>query len=160
MNGDEDLNQDITMKGDKFHYAAEGQESLAQWNPVTVAQDLAKNPDCNGVNGPPGVNCKVPASNGTNGPLDGPVGAPSTRAEPAAVPHYNTDATAGRPYQTTGDLTPSDPSPPVPAQIVAQLEGDDGEKKAPAKPVGEPEKVSTLDPKIAKSHTTFYGQEN
>merc|ERR1719199_1476406 len=130
MNGDEDLGQDITMKGQKFHYA-EGQ-SLAQsaWTPVVVKQDLAKNPDCNGVNGPQGVNCKVPAWTGTNGPLDGPVGAPSTREEPAAVPHYNTDATAGRPYATTGDLTASDPAPPVPAQIVAQVKakGDDAAK--------------------------------
>ena len=34
MNGDEDLAQDITMKGDKFHYQEE--ESLAQWTPVVV----------------------------------------------------------------------------------------------------------------------------
>jgi len=106
------------------------------------------------------VNCKVPAWTGTNGPLDGPVGAPSTREEPAAVPHYNTDAVAGRPYQTSGDLTPSDPAPPVPAQIVLQLsEEPAGDKKA-SKPVGEPEKVSIVDPKIAKSHTSFYGQAN
>jgi len=123
---------------------------------------MAKAPDCNGVNGPPLVNCKIPAWTGTNGPLDGPVGAPSTREEPANVPHYNTDATAGRPYQTTGDLTPSDPAPANPAQIVAQVKshGDDAPKKPAAKPVGEPEKVSIVDPKIAKSHTTFYGQGN
>ena len=147
MNGDEDLGQDITMKGEKFHY---NQQSLVQWTPVEVKQDLEKNPLCHGTNGAPGVNCKVEACTGTNGPLDGHVGTPCTRAEPDAVPHYNTDPTAGRPYATTGDLTPSDPAPPVPAQVVLQLSAD----PAPA-----PEKVSVLDPKICKTHTSFYGQK-
>ena len=39
-----------------------------------------------------------------------------------------------------------------------QLNGDDA-KKAEAKPVPPPEKVSVLDPKIAKTHTSFYGQK-
>ena len=68
MNGDEDLGQDITMKGEKFHYQ---QSALIALN-----------------------------------------------AEPAAA---------------------------APA-------------KAAAAPVPPPEKVSILDPKIAKTHTSFYGQ--
>ena len=39
---------------------------------------------------------------------------------------------------------------------MAQLEGDG---KAEAAAVPPPEKVSILDPKIAKTHTTFYGQK-
>ena len=99
MNGDEDLGQDIIMKGDKFHY----QQDLAQWTPVVVASSAAL-PVCHGNNGPDGVNCARPICNGTNGPLDGHSGTPCTREEPAAIPHYNTDPLAGRPYQTTGDI--------------------------------------------------------
>ena len=40
MNGDEDLGQDITMKGQKFHYAqepfAEGDEADSQGKTITV----------------------------------------------------------------------------------------------------------------------------
>ena len=38
MNGDEDLGQDITMKGEKFHYAQDQQQVLLQeeWTPVKV----------------------------------------------------------------------------------------------------------------------------
>ena len=39
---------------------------------------------------------------------------------------------------------------------MVQLEGDD---KAAAAPVPAPEKVSVLDPKICKTHTSFYGQK-
>ena len=42
MNGDEDLGQDITMKGEKFHY-----------NQLPI---------CNGTNGTPGVDCERPGS--------------------------------------------------------------------------------------------------
>merc|ERR550514_888237 len=151
MNGDEDLGQDITMKGEKFHYNQDSTLLQTDWTPVKVKQDPKKLPECHGNNGPPGVNCKTVGCTGTNGPLDGPTGTACTRAEPASIPHYNTDATAGRPYATSGDLTHTDPSPPVPAQQVIQLEGDDA--------VPPPEKVSILDPKIAKTHTTFYGQK-
>ena len=48
-----------------------------------------------------------------------------------------------------------DPSPPVPAQTVLQID----EEPAAATAVPPPEKVSILDPKIAKTHTTFYGQQ-
>ena len=107
MNGDEDLGQDIIMKGDKFHY----QQGLAQqsWVPVVVAS-TGTLPECHGNNGPDGVNCTRPICNGTNGPLDGHSGTPCTREEPAAIPHYNTDPVAGRPYQTSGDITATHPT--------------------------------------------------
>jgi len=41
-------------------------------------------------------------------------------------------------------------------QNMIQLEGDE---KAAAAPVPPPEKVSVLDPKICKTHTSFYGQK-
>merc|ERR1712188_77215 len=39
MNGDEDLGQDITMKGEKFHYAQDNSLVQTEWTPVTVKQD-------------------------------------------------------------------------------------------------------------------------
>merc|ERR1719182_423784 len=86
MNGDEDLGEDITMKGEKFHYA----QKMAQWNPVVVPT-TGTLPECHGNNGPDGVNCARAACTGTNGPKDGPNGTPCTQEEPASVPHYNTD---------------------------------------------------------------------
>ena len=105
MNGDEDLGQDIIMKGDKFHYQQTGL-AQQQWVPVVVAS-TGPLPVCHGNNGPVGVNCARPICNGTNGPMDGHVGTECVTEEPATIPHYNTDPTAGRPYRTTGDLNKS-----------------------------------------------------
>ena len=75
-------------------------------------------PECHGNNGPLGINCVAPPCSGTNGPKDGPTGTPCLQDEPADIPHYNTDPTAGRPYATTGDRTRTEdglghyPSPP------------------------------------------------
>ena len=115
MIGDEDLGEDITMKGSPYHFI-QGKRALAQtsWVPVVV-KSTGPLPECHGNNGPDGVNCTRPICNGTNGPLDGHTGAPCTREEPAAIPHYNTDPTAGRPYQTSGDITPTHPKDPTPA---------------------------------------------
>ena len=81
----------------------------------TAGQDL---PECHGNNGPLGINCVAPPCSGTNGPKDGPTGTPCLQDEPADIPHYNTDPTAGRPYATTGDRTRTEtglghfPNPP------------------------------------------------
>merc|ERR1711981_405428 len=150
MNGDEDLGEDITMKGDKFHYVQQ------KWNPVVV-ESTGPLPACHGNNGPDGVNCAREVCSGTNGPMDGPSGTPCTREEPANVPHYNTDPTAGRPYQTSGDLTHSTPPEwkgdnhnTSDSGRFAQVSGDD---------LSAPEKVHVIDPKIAKTHTTFYNKQ-
>merc|ERR1712046_218736 len=80
-----------------------------------AGQDL---PECHGDNGPLGINCIAPPCSGTNGPKDGPTGTPCLQDEPADIPHYNTDPTAGRPYATTGDRTRTEtglghyPNPP------------------------------------------------
>lgn len=175
MNGDEDLKQTIKMKGDTYKYA----QNLAQWTSLDVATAAGALPICTGTNGPVSVNCKREACTGTNGPMDGPAASGCDRAEPAAIPHYNTDPEAGRAYQTSGDQTPTN-QVPAPAPYVgqnsatfAQLVADDAEEKAPAaakksanrpgKTNDEiipavPEKVSTLESPLARSHTTFYGQ--
>lgn len=171
MNGDEDLGQDITMKGDRFHYA----QNLAQWTPLEVATAAADLPICTGTNGPVGVNCKREACTGTNGPMDGPASSGCVRAEPDAIPHYNEDPTQGRPYATTGDITNTEQVPsPAPyagqnsatfAQLIAEDEAAPAAKKnRPGKTNDEiipahPEKVSTLETPHARSHTTFYGQQ-
>merc|ERR1719327_1615732 len=107
MNRDEDLGEDIIMKGNPFHYNQKP-ANLAQWTPVVV-ETTGPLPACHGNNGPDGVNCAREVCSGTNGPKDGHTGTPCTREEPADIPHYNTDPEAGRPYQTTGDLTATSP---------------------------------------------------
>ena len=118
MNGDEDLEQNIIMKGEKYHYNQESQniQLEQQWVPVVV-KSTGPLPVCTGTNGLDGTNCARAVCNGTNGPKDGPAGTPCTREEPASIPHYNTEPTAGQRYQDTGNLTPTHPSaldPPAP----------------------------------------------
>ena len=107
MNGDEDLGEDIQMKGEPFHFA----QSMAQWNPLEVATPFADLPTCTGTNGPVFVNCKRTKCSGTNGPLDGPASSGCEQEQVTSIPHYNEDPTAGRPYKTTGDITKTDVVP-------------------------------------------------
>ena len=103
MNGDEDLGQDIIMKGEPYHY---NQASLVQTsnpfatnvNTLDVATAPADLPLCTGTNGPVGVNCQREVCTGTKGPMNGPASSGCIREEPASIPHYNEDETAGRPY--------------------------------------------------------------
>merc|ERR1719420_1224037 len=37
MNGDEDLGEDIIIKGEPFHYNQNKEHSLVQWNPVVLS---------------------------------------------------------------------------------------------------------------------------
>jgi energy-coupling factor transporter ATP-binding protein EcfA2 len=86
MNGDEDMGEDITMKGDKFHFVQQmGANGCGKGELMTA-----------------GGNCLFQSE------------ALQLNADPAAEP------------------------------------------KATATTYPEPEKVHTLDPKIAKAHTTFY----
>merc|ERR1712048_1094459 len=156
MNGDEDLGEDIIMKGEPYHYNQKNQKTgqkLAQWNPVVVETEPGKLPPCHGNNGPDGKNSKREVCSGTNGPMNGESGTPCTKEEPDAIPHYNTDPTAGRPYQTTGDITPTSPEPTSahswPAsQTFVQMS---------AEPVSdEAEKVSVLQTPYGHTHTSFY----
>ena len=85
---------------------------------LATATASATLPPCHGNNGPLGINCDAPTCNGTNGPKDGPTGTPCIQEEVTAIPHYNTDPIAGRPYATTGDITRTEagighyPAPP------------------------------------------------
>merc|ERR1711990_971276 len=152
MNGDEDLGEDIIMKGEPYHYNQKKEASLVQWNPVVV-ESTGPLPACHGNNGPDGKNCDKEVCSGTNGPMDGPSGTPCTREEPDSIPHYNTDATAGRPYQTSGDITKTSPeatsahSWPA-SQTFVQL------KESPVS--DEAEKVSVLQTPYGHTHTSFY----
>ena len=144
-----------------------------QWVPVVV-KSTGPLPVCTGTNGLDGTNCARAVCNGTNGPMDGASGTPCTREEPASIPHYNTEPTAGQPYSTSGNITPSHPSaldPPAPISA-ALLQADPApeagaNQKATAavkagfnnKGYPQPEKVLVLDPKIARTHTTFYSQQ-
>ena len=144
LNGDEDLGQDIIMKGEKFHYN--------QWNPVVVKTAPGQLPVCHGTNGPDGVNCQRAVCDGTNGPKDGESGTPCTLPEPAAIPAYSTEPTAGQPYATTGNLAKPG--------IYGQVEPKNATATSFAQAqYPEPEKVHTLDPKIARTHTTFYDKK-
>merc|ERR1712086_1043331 len=110
MIGDEDLGEDITMKGAPYHFlqGKRNQENIQlgeQWVPVVV-KSTGPLPECHGTNGPDGVNCARAVCSGTNGPHDGPSGTACTLEEPAAIPAYTTDPVAGRPYATTGDTLP------------------------------------------------------
>merc|ERR1719148_643828 len=151
MNGDEDLGEDIIMKGKSFHYDQK-KGSLAQWSPVVVETTGAL-PACHGNNGPDGVNCAKETCSGTNGPMDGETGTPCKKEEPDSVPHYNTDTQAGRPYQTSGDITKTSPeatsSNSCPAsQTFVQLNEVPVEDEA--------EKVSVLQTPYGHTHTSFY----
>merc|ERR1719284_2181932 len=85
MNGDEDLGEDIQMKGEPFHFA----QSMAQWNPLEVATPFADLPTCTGTNGPVFVNCKRTKCSGTNGPMDGPASSGCEQEQVTSIPHYN-----------------------------------------------------------------------
>ena len=152
MKGDEDLGQDITMKGEKYHYhqgkvAAPAKASFLSWNPVVVSQPYETLPFCNGVNGPDGVNCRIEGCTGTNGVKDGPVGSSCDRAQPKFIPHYTEDPTRGRRYETTGDLTRNSLVEKSNQQkLVSFLQLEDIEA----------EKVSVLQTPYATGHTSFY----
>jgi len=88
------------------------------WVPVVV-KSTGPLPVCTGTNGLDGTNCARAVCSGTNGPMDGPSGTACTREEPAAIPHYNTEPTAGQPYQTSGNITPSHPSVLDPAAPIS-----------------------------------------
>merc|ERR1712151_771096 len=145
MNGDEDLGEDIQMKGEPFHFA----QSMAQWNPLEVATPFADLPTCTG----------------TNGPLDGPASSGCEQEQVTSIPHYNEDPTAGRPYKTTGDITKTDvvPAPaayPGQQSLYIQMR-DDPAPGAPSKqiakeagtPKGAAEDVKEAVPKAATPQT-------
>ena len=108
MNGDEDLGEDITMKGDKFHYNQELAQisQVPTGDKVEVRMNWYDKPACTGTNGPVWTNCRPRSCNGTNGPKDGPAQAGHCyRDYQNSIPKYDSNPTQGRPYETTGDQT-------------------------------------------------------
>merc|ERR1719446_1794684 len=135
-----------------YHDNQKKGQRLSQWNPVEVATtgDL---PACHGNNGPDGTNCARETCSGTNGPMDGPSGTPCTRDQPDSVPHYNTDVTAGRPYQTSGDITATSPE----ATSAHSWPASQTLVQTAAEPVSdEAEKLSVLQTPYGHTHTSFY----
>ena len=137
MNGDEDLGEDITMKGNKFHFVQN--PSLAQWDAKGLpaipypAQDAKQAPQkkdyAKGYDAPEQVHV-----------LDPKIGKKAT-----------TFYLGQQEYDTKGL-----PAIPYPAQ--------DAKEGKPDKKWNEgydaPEQVHVLDPKTAKKATTFYlGQQ-
>jgi hypothetical protein len=110
MNGDEDLGEDITMKGDKFHFIQKPAEYVQFATGMNGDEDLGED-----------ITMKGDKFHFVQNYLQ-------LSAEPAANATASANATA--------------PSAGTPAKLY------------PA-----PEKVHTLDPKIAKAHTTFYGKQ-
>jgi len=147
MNGDEDLGEDITMKGDKFHFQQRQPEYVQFATGMNGDEDLGEDITMKGdkfhfVEKPAEY---VQFATGMNGDEDlgeditmkgdkfhfvqNPLSAHAlAQAEPVAQAEPATkDAGTGVKYSTVG--------------------------------YSEPDKVHTLDPKIAKAHTTFYNKQ-
>ena len=62
-NGDEDLSQDIIMKGEKFHYKQGDPKEEAKEEPKPEEEQVDQStlPLCNGTNGVPGKDCRIPS---------------------------------------------------------------------------------------------------
>ena len=82
MNGDEDLGQDITMKGEKFHY---NQQQLAQQKYVGEST-YGPLPLCDGSNGVVGLDCFH--TRGYPKKTEGRPHAPMNDAYPPGFPRY------------------------------------------------------------------------
>ena len=120
MNGDEDLGEDITMKGDKFHYLQQNVTTPADSKKITKK---AKGDD----------DKKAPAA--------------EEKKEEAAPKEEKKEAAAG------GAATGCNPGEIASVDGNCYFEGEAVQVSADP-----PEKVHTLDPKIARTHTSFYGQ--
>ncbi len=110
MNGDEDLGEDITMKGDKFHFVEKPAEYVQFATGMNGDEDLGED-----------ITMKGDKFHFVQNPLSAHALA---QAEPAAKGEA----------KGTG--------------VVYDIKG-----------YSEPDKVHTLDPKIAKAHTTFYNKQ-
>ena len=152
MNGDEDLGQDITMKGDKFHYnqylqtqddAAPKTELAPPEKVETLDPKPARshttfyNQHSLAQEDPEKTHVLQPtAYNDLSNKSEFSYGAPRTAFYAQAHAHAD-------------DAEP------------AKTEADDSAPTKPAKPAYiAPEKVHVLDPIIAREHTTFYDKKN
>merc|ERR1711865_329462 len=134
MNGDEDLGEDITMKGDKFHFVQNVQLSAE-----------------------PAAEVAAPAKEAAAAPAKEAAAAPAKDA--AAAPAKKEAAAPAKKAAAAS----TEEKAPVPAGTAASGAGE-AEKKGKViydtKGYGPVEKISFFDPKIAKAHTSFYAQAN
>merc|ERR1711865_346571 len=134
MNGDEDLGEDITMKGDKFHFVQNVQLSAE-----------------------PAAEVAAPAKEAAAAPAKEAAAAPAK--EEAAAPAKKEAIAPAKEAAAAS----TEEKAPVPAGTAASGAGE-AEKKGKViydtKGYGPVEKISFFDPKIAKAHTSFYAQAN
>ena len=152
MNGDEDLGQDIIMKGEKFHYA----EKPATTNSTAAGRyHLAQE-----------ENVQLEWDQPVQGPAEG-VLFPQTGLATHHTTFYAKKSPDAAFLETEKDEGAS--GTPVEGVNVLAVEPHQNSYNGPswlAYPQGErttfyaqtqePEKVDALDPKIARTHTTFY----
>ena len=170
MNGDEDLGEKITMKGEKFSYAATpisapernrpgAQNSTAAGRYAQVGSQEESNLQLRFVN-------NADPAEGVLFPQTGHAIHHSTyyaKKTPEAmfIQDEGEGSGKGTPVEGVHALAPTEqmatangPSefayPNQRTTFYAQQQG----------PLAEPEKVHTLDPKIARTHTTFYDKQN
>ena len=138
MNGDEDLGEDITMKGEKFHYNQKPEEKQLFATGMNGDEDLGEDITMKGEKfhyNQRNQQKLAQFATGMNGDED--LGEDITMKGEKF--HYNQ-----RQALMNLNAPPEfEPSPPF---------------KADTEGYGEPEKVHTLDPKSAKTHTAFYAQ--
>merc|ERR1712127_950692 len=141
MNGDEDLGEDITVKGDKFHFQQMAQAKFATGmnGDEDLGEDITMKGDKFHFQEKPAE--YVQFASGMNG-----------------------DEDLGEDITVKGDKFHFVQNP-LSAHALAQAEpAAKGEQKGTGvvydiKGYSEPDKVHTLDPKIAKAHTTFYNKQ-
>ena len=146
MNGDEDLGEDITMKGDKFHFNQFAQARADPGTGAAVVYDTKGYGPNGGVEKLSFFDPKITKAHTSFYAQAEPEGdaAPAKKVaapEPEKVQVLDPKIAKAHTtfYNNRRSLMQEDPAPT--AQPTASAE---------------PEKVQILDPKIAKAHTTFY----
>jgi len=135
MNGDEDLGEDITMKGDKFHFNQKPYRLSQFATGMNGDEDLGEDITMKGDKFHFRQNLAQ-----KDGPSTGIV--------------Y--DTTGYGPVEKLSFFDPKIAKAHTSFYAQAEPEAEAAPEKKKAAPIGEPEKVQILDPKIAKAHTTFY----
>jgi len=158
MNGDEDLGEDITMKGDKFHFVQNVQLSAEPAAEVAApAKEAAAAPAKEAAAAPAKEAAAAPAKDAAAAPAKEAAAAPAK--EEAAAPAKKEAIAPAKEAAAAS----TEEKAPVPAGTAASGAGE-AEKKGKViydtKGYGPVEKISFFDPKIAKAHTSFYAQAN
>ena len=171
MNGDEDLGEDITMKGEKFHYNQKPQQQNLFATGMNGDEDLGEDITMKGEKFHYNMKPQQQQlfATGMNGDED--LGEDITMKGEKF--HYNQrlaqfatgmngDEDLGEDITMKGEKFHYNQKKPVPIGALMQLQ-DDEEASQPHKADWTgytwPDKVHTLDPKTARTHTSFYAQK-